>query len=147
MGDGVEAFTALTYTMPGMPLIYTGQEYELKRRLKFFEKDSIPKIKGKMFLLYEKLGALKNNNKALNGAKKAASYTRIQTSNDTMIMAFSRENRNDKVVYIGNLSNVDTDFTLPLTGNFTNYLTNKKVNIKKGQKHQFKPWEYWILVP
>jgi glycosidase len=141
MGDGVEAFTALTYAMPGMPLIYTGQEYELKRRLKIFEKDSIPKTKGKMFALYEKLGALKNNNKALNGAKKAASFTRIQTSKDTMIMAFTQENNGEKVTYIGNLSKEPVAFTLPLEGTFTNYLTNQKVTLKKGQQHQFKPWE------
>jgi glycosidase len=147
MGDGVEAFTVLTYTMPGMPLIYTGQEYDLKRRLKFFEKDSIPKSKGNMFALYEKLGALKNNNKALNGTKKAASFARIQTSKDAMILAFTRENKSEKVIYIGNLSKEPVKFTLPLDGTFTNYLTNQKVTLKKGQQHQFKPWEYWILVP
>lgn len=147
LGDGAEAFAALTYTMPGMPLIYTGQEYELKRRLKFFEKDSIPKAKGKMFVLYEKLGTLKNNNSALNGAKKPASFNRLKTSHDKLIMAFSRENKQDKVIYIGNLSKENATFTLPLEGTFTNYLTNEKVSFTKEQKHQFKPWEYYILVP
>jgi glycosidase len=146
MGDGVEAFTALTFAMPGMPLIYTGQEYELKRRLKFFEKDSIPKTKGKMFALYEKLGALKNNNQALNGAKKAADYSRFKTSDNKKIMAFSRENKSDKVIYIGNLSKETTEFALPLEGTFTNYGTNQKITFKKDQKHIFKPWEYLILV-
>ena len=35
MGDAVEVFAAMTYTIPGMPLIYNGQEYDLKKRLKF----------------------------------------------------------------------------------------------------------------
>ena len=147
MGDGVEAFTALTYTMPGMPLIYTGQEYELKHKLKFFEKDSIPKTKGKMFSLYEKLGALKNNNPALNGAKKAAAFSRIHTTSDTLIMAFSRENKSDKVIYIGNLSKANAVFTLSLEGIFTNYLTNEKVTFTKGQQHRLKPYQYYILLP
>jgi glycosidase len=147
MGDGVEALTALTYMMPGMPLIYTGQEYELKRRLKFFEKDSIPKTKGKMFALYEKLGALKNNNSALNGAKKAAVWNRIKTSNDKMIMAFTRANKDKKVIYLGNLSGQNVNFTLPLEGTFVNYLTNEKVIFTKQQKHLFKPWEYYIFIP
>lgn len=147
MGDGVEAFTALTYTMPGMPLIYTGQEYELKHKLKFFEKDSIPKTKGKMFSLYEKLGALKNNNPALNGAKKAAAFSRIHTTSDTLIMAFSRENKSDKVIYIGNLSKANAVFTLSLEGTFTNYLTNEKVTFTKGQQHRLKPYQYYILLP
>lgn len=147
LGDGAEAFAALTYTMPGMPLIYTGQEYELKRRLKFFEKDSIPKSKGKMFALYEKLGALKNTNMALNGAKNSAALNRINTSNDKLILAFSRENKGSKVIYIGNLSRENATFTLPIEGTFTNYLTKEKVVLKKGQQHQFKPWAYYILVP
>jgi len=42
MGNAVETMTVLTYTMPGVPLIYNGQEYDLKKRLKFFEKDTIP---------------------------------------------------------------------------------------------------------
>lgn len=147
MGDGVEAFTALIYTMPGMPLIYTGQEYELKHKLKFFEKDSIPKTKGKMFALYEKLGALKNNNPALNGAKKAAAFQRIHTTSDTLIMAFSREHKSDKVIYIGNLSKANAVFTLPLEGTFTNYLTNEKVTFTKGQQHTLKPYQYYVLLP
>lgn len=36
---GIEAFSVLYYTVPGMPLIYSGQESAFNRRLKFFEKD------------------------------------------------------------------------------------------------------------
>ncbi|NLZ95743.1 MAG: alpha-amylase, partial [Bacteroidales bacterium] len=41
MGDAVTAFTALSYVLPGMPLIYNGQEVGFDRRLEFFEKDNI----------------------------------------------------------------------------------------------------------
>ena len=44
MGDAVETFAALTYTLPGIPLIYNGQEEDFNRRLKFFVKDSIDRI-------------------------------------------------------------------------------------------------------
>lgn len=146
MGDGVEAFTALTYLMPGMPLIYTGQEYDLKHRLKFFEKDSIPKTKAKMFPIYEKLGELKNNNIALNGGKNAASFKRLATSNDTNVLAFEREKENQKVFFIGNLSKKDQQFTAPVEGTFTNYMTGEKITLAKDQKFSFKPWQYYILV-
>ena len=49
MGDRAEMLTALSYVLPGMPLIYSGQEYDLRHRLKFFEKDSIPKLKQKTY--------------------------------------------------------------------------------------------------
>ena len=49
--------TALSYVMPGIPLIYSGNEYGLNHSLKFFfEKDSIPKQKGKDWELRAKLG-------------------------------------------------------------------------------------------
>jgi glycosidase len=58
MPERKEIFTALIYSLPGMPLIYSGQEYDLDKRLKFFEKDSFPKTKGAYFELLKKLGAL-----------------------------------------------------------------------------------------
>ncbi|HNI44383.1 MAG TPA: alpha-amylase family glycosyl hydrolase, partial [Chitinophagales bacterium] len=39
LGSGVKSFAILTATIPGMPLVYSGQESALKKRLKFFEKD------------------------------------------------------------------------------------------------------------
>ncbi len=36
------AFAVLMYTLPGMPLIYTGQEVGLNRALEFFEKTPHP---------------------------------------------------------------------------------------------------------
>ncbi len=42
-GKGAKTFGAITYFLPGMPLIYNGQEYGLEKRLEFFEKDFIPK--------------------------------------------------------------------------------------------------------
>jgi len=146
MGNGAEAFTALTYIMPGMPLIYTGQEYDLKRRLKFFEQDPITKQKGKMFSVYEKLGKLKNNNPALNGGKKAAAYTRIEASDAVNVLAFARESGKDKAVYLANLSAKPVTFTAPIDGEYTNYMNDKKVTLAEGQQFSFAPWEYWVLV-
>jgi len=104
MGDASETMLALSYATPGMPLIYSGQEYDLNKRLLFFEKDTIPKTKGKVWPLLEKLGALKAGNKALNGGKKAADYTRLKTSKDSEILAFKRSKEGDFFFFIANLS-------------------------------------------
>ncbi len=145
MGDAAETFAALTYTMPGMPLIYTGQEYDNKKRLKFFEQDPIDKKKGHMFAIYEKLGELKNTNEALNGGKNPAAYTRLKTSNDANVLAFERSKGNSKVYFIANLTKASISFTVEAEGDFTNYMTGEKVTIKQGQKFDAKPWQYWIL--
>lgn len=146
LGDGAEAFAALTYIMPGMPLIYTGQEYDFNRRLKFFEKDEITRQKGKMYPVYEKLGKLKNTSTALNGGKKPAAYNRIVTSADANVLAFDRQNGKDKVVYVANLTAKPQTFTAPVEGEYTNYMNGQKITLAKGQKFSFKPWEYWVLV-
>lgn len=145
MGDGVEAFAALTYCMPGMPLIYTGQEYAFDRRLKFFEKDQITKNKGETYSFYEKMGALKNSNKALNGGKQAASYTRLKTSADGSVLAFEREKDGDHVLYMANLTGKPQTFTTDHEGIYQNYLTGKKVKLD-GSDLVFQPWEYRVLV-
>ncbi|MHC4263545.1 MAG: alpha-amylase family glycosyl hydrolase [Planctomycetota bacterium] len=41
LGPAWEAATVLTFTLPGMPLIYGGQEAGLEHRLEFFERDPI----------------------------------------------------------------------------------------------------------
>lgn len=144
--EAVEAFAALTYAMPGMPLIYTGQEYDLERRLKFFEKDQIGKDKGRMYPVYEKLGKLKNENAALNGGKNPAAYKRIGTSADDKILAFEREKNGKKLIYVANLSNKPVSFTMKAGGSFTNYMSGEKADIAENAQQSFKPWEYKLLV-
>ncbi len=146
LGDGAEAFAALTYVMPGMPLIYTGQEYDFNRRLKFFEKDEITKQKGKMYPVYEKLGKLKNTNTALNGGKNPAAYHRLATSADAAVLAFERNNGSDRVIYIANLTAKPQTFTVAEDGEYTNYMNGKKVTLEKGVRLSLTPWEYWVLV-
>lgn len=145
LGDASATMLALIFTMPGMPLIYSGQEYDLNHRLKFFEKDSIPKQKGKVWPLLEKLGSLKNRNKALYGAKNAASYNRINTSNDINILAFRRDLGGDELIYVANLSNEPIEFTIPVSGGFKNAMNGESVNMTPDQICIFAPWQYLIL--
>ncbi|WP_127845728.1 alpha-amylase family glycosyl hydrolase [Psychroflexus aestuariivivens] len=145
MGEASETMLAFTYTLPGMPLIYSGQEYGMNKRLKFFEKDSIPKTKNEVWTILEKLGTLKNENPALNGAKKAASYQRLETNNDENIIAFERQKDGEKIYYIANFSDKKQLFKLPLSGKFTNFMNNKEIELK-DEPHEFQAWEYKILV-
>ena len=145
MGDASQAMLALTYTLPGMPLIYSGQEYDMNHRLKFFEKDTIPKTKGVMWPLMERLGQLKNENPALNGGKEAAKYTRLKTSADKQVLAFERAKNGKKVIYVANLSNKPANFTLDFAEDLQPYLGKKELIKEKNDQYHFAPWEYVIL--
>jgi 1,4-alpha-glucan branching enzyme len=140
-----EAMTALSYVMPGMPLIYSGNEYSLNHSLKFFEKDSIPKTKGAAWELRRKLGKLKTENSALNGGKKSASYKKIKTSNDTEILAFERKKNGEKIIYIANLSDKTISTSLPINGEFVDFITGKKIIFDAKLNTQLQPWQYYIL--
>ena len=131
MGDAAEAMTALSYVSPGMPLIYSGQEYDLNHRLLFFEKDEIPHAKGKMWSVLEKLGQLKANDPALHGGKNAASYERIYTGNET-VLAFKRSKAGKTVIYVANLSEAPVEVNLPdVEGEFLDYMVDSKITIDK----------------
>ena len=145
MGDASNLMTSLTYVVPGMPLIYSGQEYGMDHRLKFFEKDSIPKTKGETWDLLEKLGDLKNNNIALNGGKNKASYTIEETTNNK-ILKFNREKEGVKLTFVGNFSNEDQSAEGLLEGVYLNGLTDQKEEYKKEEIVTLKPWDFKILI-
>ena len=145
LGKAEEAMTVLSYVMPGMPLIYSGNEYGLDHSLKFFEKDSIPKTKGKDWELRAKLGKLKAENIALHGGKNKGKYTRIKTDDDTNVLAFVREKDGKKVVYIANFSNNPINTKLGITGEFTNYMTGKIMGLNEKQVYTIQPFQYFVL--
>ncbi|SDR67764.1 alpha-amylase family glycosyl hydrolase [Gramella sp. MAR_2010_147] len=146
MGDASEAMLAMSYTIPGMPLIYSGQEYDMDKRLLFFEKDTIPKTKGKVYPLLEKLGKLKNSNSALNGGKNAASYTAINNSAEEQLLAFKREKNGETLYYVANMTGKPLTFTTKVEGDFIDYMNDAEISISSEQEMNFEPWEYKILI-
>ncbi len=146
MGDSKEMFAALSYLVPGMPLIYSGQEYDMNKRLLFFEKDTILKKKGKFFPLYKKLGQLKNTNPALHGGKNAASYERIKTSNDNKVLAFKKEKEGNTVLFIANMTKESVKFSAEYEGKFKDYLSGESYEVKSDDSKSLEAWEYKILI-
>ncbi len=144
MGEAAPAMLALQYMTTGMPLIYSGMEYDMSHRLKFFEKDSIPKTKGKMWPLLEKLGSLKATNPALNESEIGAKMERIDTKKSNILL-FSRQNNGSKLYYLANLSNKEQSFDVMPKGTYLNYLTEEKF-VVESPKMTLKPWEYIVFM-
>ena len=102
--DGVAAYTVLTFTIAGMPLIYDGQETGDEHRLNFFDHDPIAWRPDPMADLYRTLAGLKHDNKALwNGATAAPLRLTADAANPS-VLAFSREAKGDRVVVMLNLN-------------------------------------------
>lgn len=146
MGNGAKTFAVMAATIPGMQLIYSGQEVGLERRLNFFDKDSIVWVDNKNFTqFYTALIELKTENAALWNANYGGSYRRIDTQHEK-IYSYARELGDNKVVVILNLSSDahDAVFTAD-AGKYKNYFTGKKQKIKSGKKVTVPAWGYVVL--
>lgn len=143
MGTQSELMTVLSYILPGMPLIYSGQEYDLNYRLKFFEKDSIPKAKGKTFALLQKLGKLKNTHSALNGGKEKATFEVLKSTDEVFIL--KRSKGDQTLLFIANFSKNPSEVVLSGKGSFTDFMSGESLEIK-GKQFQMDASTYKILI-
>ncbi len=104
LGDGAEAFAVLTCTLPGMPLIYTGQEAGLDRRLRFFDKDPIVWQPHRMAEVYATLLSLKRRTPALWNGAQGGRFVPLEVDGSREVVAFAREHEEKSVLVVVNLS-------------------------------------------
>ena len=145
-GDAEKVFTALSYLSPGMPLIYSGQEYDLDKRLLFFEKDSFPKVSGATIDFLKKMGDLKNNHPALKASLGYEKLSYIETNAEDKILAFERRNKGDTIVFIANFSSNHSQFRMNYDSNFKSFPKGTEKTLSSTYEYVMKPWEFWILM-
>jgi glycosidase len=147
MGDAAEAFAALSFVVEGCPLIYSGQEAGLNKRLKFFDKDTIDWSDLSASDLYKNLIVLKKENEALWNGTAGGPATIIQTSDSNKIVAFNREKGGNSVTAIFNLTPTPVSISLPdsIEAGYTDYFL--KTQNEYSIKHiDLDSWEFKILV-
>lgn len=146
MGDAARSFAVLTYMLPGIPLIYSGQEVGLDRRLEFFEKDLIEwEDKGGFSDLYRKLNRFKKENKALLTQERDGLMTEITNDCPESVWSFRRVNNENEVVCIFNFSSetVTVHFSENVPGEgFSSFSDTSEVVFVKEM--ELNPWEYRV---
>ena len=150
LGDAVETFAVLTYTLPGMPLIYSGQEAGNNKRLEFFEKDPIEWKDHTLFELYKQLNILRKNNPALWSGVKSGNYKVIPNNNPESVFAFLREKGSNEIFSIFNLSDQSIEIELlneSADGDYREFFTRKLFEVAALAKSiRLKPWEYRVYI-
>jgi glycosidase len=102
-GEAFRTMAVLAATLPGMPLVYGGQEALFDKRLQFFEKDPIAWKQRELAPLYTELLQLKHAHPALwNGT--AGAPARVLALDNPAVLAFERRKEGDAVTVIANLS-------------------------------------------
>ena len=151
MGDAHKTFAALTFVLPkSQPLIYTGQEIGLNRRLAFFEKDSIEELVeleyGKEYRdFYKKLTSFRHNNSVLAAGANVAPVVFVEEAPEA-VLAFTRENEENKVLCIFNFSAEAQTLTLSenAAGNY-NCLCGEEREYNAGDVVELEPWAFMLL--
>lgn len=103
MGDYHKIMTALCFTLPNsFPLIYSGQETGLNKRLSFFEKDTIVWSDSGMRVFYSDWIDAKHGLSMLYNGSVGAPMVNIKAQEG--VLSFKRENENGVLHFIGNFS-------------------------------------------
>lgn len=148
MGDAADALAVLACTFDGMPLIYSGQEAGLDRRLAFFEKDSIDWQDVPRRAFYTRLLTLKHDHQALWNGEMGGRAQRLTTENDEAILAYTREKNGDRVIVVLNLSDQPQKVLVPTTGMegiYQDVMTGKSVTVGANIERDMQPWSYLVL--
>ena len=127
MGDAANACAVLCFTLPkSQPLIYTGQEIGLSRRLAFFEKDPITDWSSNDFTtFFKKLVVLKHSNPALAAGERGGKFRRIDAPEG--VVAFSRTVKGNEVITLVNFGKADAAVNLSLKGIYRDAFTGLKL--------------------
>ncbi|MDR1023610.1 MAG: alpha-amylase [Prevotellaceae bacterium] len=151
MGDAAKAMAVLTFTVPGFPLIYTGQELGNRRCLEFFEKDLISRSsEDKFTAFYKSLTELKSEYSALHNGVYGADMVWVNNSQNKKALSFVREDSHSKVFCLFNLSpEVVKNVELEGDAFYGEYsVWGKGMSVKFDAKPCFtlNPWEYRVYV-
>lgn len=147
MGDAVQAFSALTYVLPGMPLIYNGQEAGFNKRLEFFEKDLIDFTDTDDFTgFYKKLNNIKKKHPALQSQERDGNMSEITNNHPQKVWSFKRTKGESEIVAIFNLSKESLNVTLKEDFEGVKYSDlNDSTQVEITAEVILQPWEHKIL--
>jgi len=147
LGNAVKTFAVLTFTVPGMPMIYSGQEAALNKRLVFFEKDTISWANLEMQDFYKTLISLKKENKALWNGMYGANIQFIKTPAPEKLLAFVRETDSNKILVIINLSNEEFSGSIGIEGKtmYKNLFEGGVIEIDSTDIFNLHPWGYRVF--
>lgn len=149
MGDAQKLFATMIFTDQAVPLIYSGQEDCLNKKLKFFVRDPIVWDSCSLTGFYQNLIRLKKGNEALWNGDFGGPMVKITTDRDNKVFAYSREKNDNRVVVFLNLTKKSVTFMPELNGiggEYTEYFSGEKVTFPLSVKCTLNPWGYKVYV-
>ncbi|MBI3585653.1 MAG: alpha-glucosidase C-terminal domain-containing protein [Ignavibacteriales bacterium] len=147
--QGAKATAVFTFTYPGVPLMYNGEEVGNNKKLDLFEKVDIDWSKNPDFReFYEQLATLR----AAHSALRRGEFVRMENSDNQKVYSFLRKLGDDQVIVVINFSMNErrVEISLPdsLKGNLKEYFSNTVKNVSQGKVVlKLAPLEYNVFLP
>ncbi len=148
LGPAARAVTVFSWTVPGMPLIYSGEEAGLNKRLRFFEKDTISWADTSLLPFYRKLSELRSHHPAVWGGLEGGPLEIIDTGADPDVFAFSREKDGSKILAFFNFSGGIKDIyweEAVFSGKEIEWFSGETA-LEGMQQIRLNPWGYAVYV-
>ncbi len=148
-GDMAKALAVFSCTWNGIPLLYSGQELPNKKRLKFFEKDTIAWTETPaLHDFYKTLLHLKTTHPALRAGDASVQSFLLETTAPGQVFAFLRKKGEKEVLVILNLSaekNLRFDLTgSKVSGMFQNVFSGAENDFTSEKTFEMQPWEFLV---
>jgi glycosidase len=150
-----KAIAAMVYTLPqSLPLMYTGEEAGLERRLKFFEKDPVKVTEWSdtsRYAFYRNLIQLHHMHPALKNNQAGSKFEEFNLieENTGMVYAYKRTSGKSEVIVMINLAQETAHFNIEgLKLDVNNYqsITSSQIEeFRFNEQIEMPPYSFLIL--
>lgn len=150
MGTNARAAFVLASTVErSMPLLYTGQEVSMRKRLRFFEKDTVDWTGPSLAAFYRTMFDLKHREPALANGSWGGDQVVLRTDGGDRVYAFTRTKGKNTVLVAVNFGDapVNASYTaLPHPGRYADWFTRAPVALAARGRLAIPPHGYRVLV-
>lgn len=146
-GEFAEQFAVISGVVSGMPLVYSGMEGGLNKRLEFFEKDPINWKESRYKELYSKLFSLKKQNPAIWNGLFGGEMEKVD-SGVKHVFSFARQKEENQIFALFNLSNNRTTVSIDnklINGEYKSLFSEEIYNFNSNKSLTLEPYSYLIL--
>jgi glycosidase len=149
--DSFYPFVVFNYLIYGIPLIYCGQEFGLKKIPNLFDKDPIDwdQFDGRIFGFYKKLISLRKKYPAFSSRK----LKNIGNDKPDQIVSILKSNNESKILAILNFSQEKLDVKIDIADSYhsdqkiVDLYSGKKIEISELSDFRIDPFGYYLLKP
>lgn len=163
-GDAWQVYAAMIYTLPGMPLLYSGQEAGLDKRLKFFEKDTIDWTNKVPFAFYQTLNRIRHEEPLLWSPPYGGKFLPVKNLTEfpayggpestwqkaaaTTALSFQRSSGKDALLILLNPNAGSVALTFEdagIAGTYTDLMSGKEIILEKEKSLSLDAYGFLIL--